>query len=91
MSDSLFGVMAFFIIIGLVILINYAIVRRYTGKNRKTEARFLSRTLEAAKNPWKQENQDLDELAKLVEKVKKAETPGKNLEEINEANKTSNL
>jgi predicted negative regulator of RcsB-dependent stress response len=91
MNDTVFGILVFFVIIGLVVLVNIGIVKRYTGKNRKSESFFFSKTLEAAKNPWKQENQDLDELAKLVEKVKKAETPGNNLEEINEDNKTSNL
>jgi hypothetical protein len=53
--------------IAIVVLINYVIIKSTTKGGR--QANFLSKTLDTAKNPWKRENDQLDELARLVEKV----------------------
>lgn len=92
MNNPQLGVLAFFIIIGLVVVINYAIIKRFSGKgSKRREAHFLSRTIEAAKNPWKQENDEIDRLAKLLEKAKMKEEDGKKIKEINRDSDSSNL
>jgi hypothetical protein len=89
MAEAQNGYLIIFLVILGIVIINIGIIKQFTSK-RSNEAQLLSKTIDAAKNPWKKENQDLDELTRLVENVKQIEEAGKSVEEINQDNKTSN-
>ena len=72
----------------VIVAINYGIIRRFTQK-KNNETYYWSRVLDTAKNPWQKGDQDLDELAKLVEQTKRIEQTGRNSEEINQHKNTS--
>lgn len=90
MVDPKTGYLIIFLVVLVIVIINYGIIRQFTRKG-SSDIELLSRTLQTIRDPWKKEDQDLDELAKLVEKAKKMEEDGKSGEEINPDNGTSNL
>lgn len=81
MDKSIAAILTVVVTILVVLVINYGIIRRYTGKNIK-KARFWSRAINSTKNPWMQENQDLEELSRLVKKVTEQQA-GKETQERN--------
>ena len=90
MVDPKTGYLIIFLVILGIVIINYGIIRQFTRKG-SSDIELLSKTIQTVRDPWKKEDQDLDELARLVEKAKKLEKDGKSEEEINEDNETSNL
>jgi len=72
-------------IIGITLLavagFNFLLYRRFTRKNNN-EMQYWSKVLGQAKNPFQKENQDLDQLAKLVEQSKNEDGTGRNSEKI---------
>ncbi|MEN8241375.1 MAG: hypothetical protein ABFS17_05605 [Chloroflexota bacterium] len=63
-----------------VVVFNLLVIRRFTRKNNN-ELQYWTKVLDRAKNPFKNEDQDLDQLAKLVEQSKNEEGKGRNSEE----------
>ena len=54
-----------FLTVLVVVVINYGIIRRFSGK-KGSEVSYWSKALDAAKNPWQKEDEDMNELARLV-------------------------
>ena len=52
----------------VAVLVHYFIIKRVASRTRRN-ATFVSRTINSAKNPWKRESDQLDELSRLVEQV----------------------
>ena len=78
-------------IIGITLLavagFNFILIRRFTRKNNN-ELQYWSKALKQAKSPFQKENQDLDQLAKLVEQSKNEQVKGRNSEEIDKNKKS---
>jgi hypothetical protein len=68
MDDPKAIFLTIFITVLVVVIINYGIIRRFAGKG-DSEATYWSKTIDAAKNPWKKEDEDLDELARRVKGI----------------------
>lgn len=71
-----------FLTILVVVILNYGIIKRFSRKSNN-EISYWMKTLDTAKHPWKKEDQDLDELSRLVKGIKMSPTEGKELEEEN--------
>jgi hypothetical protein len=60
------------IVVGGTILVaavvHFTIIKRVQVGGKRS-ATFISRTLNSAKNPWRRESDQLDELARLVKQV----------------------
>jgi uncharacterized damage-inducible protein DinB len=78
MDDPKAIFLTIFITVLVVVIINYGIIRRFSGKGNG-EASYWSKTIDAAKDPWKKEDDEMDELSRLVEGIKReAETEERN-------------
>jgi hypothetical protein len=68
MDESLKIIMVIGGTILVAVLVHYAIIKR-VSKRTKRNASLISRTITAVKNPWSRENDQLEELSRLVQQV----------------------
>jgi hypothetical protein len=72
----------------VIVIINIGIIRR-AAKNKNSEAKSWSNVINQIRNPWQKEDQDLEELAKLIAQSKLDQSTGRNSEEISQKKKSS--
>ena len=65
MDDPKAIFLTIFITVLVVVIINYGIIRRFSRKG-DSETKYWSKAFDAAKDPWKNEDNEMDELARLV-------------------------
>ena len=66
--------------ISIIILINVGIILRFRKSDRKrdTPYRAFGRAIDIARNPWKKEDEQLNELASILDSLKEEKDEGEN-------------
>jgi hypothetical protein len=74
------GLLIIGLAIGIVILINVGIILAFIkgDKNRDAPYKALGKAIDIARNPWKEENEQLKELSNILDSIKKEAGEGEN-------------
>ena len=78
------------VIITLVILFNIAMIFRYKNPDVRNDNQAMKSMLNTVRSPWKEEDESLDELSKLIESIEDHPPKDKN-EKVRDKKKDSNI
>jgi hypothetical protein len=69
MFEKLNPIVIIGVIITLIILFNIALIFRYKNPSGNNENKAIKSMLNTVKSPWKDEDESLNELARLIESI----------------------
>lgn len=66
--------------IGIVILVNVGVILAFLkgGKDRESPYKALGKAINMVRNPWKKENEQLEELSNILDSIKEETDEGEN-------------